>query len=209
MLVGSTLGAIAKDPSKDVLVEVYAPWCGACQAFGPTYRRLAAAFENISSIVVAKMDGTVNEHPDLEIEVRARKAEHKRTRGMQWPCLDVFLRRRPAADALLILWLCSIMFEMFLFSMQHFPTLAFFPATKDSVPVPVEVDISEGIAPLVKFLEENAKVPFKTPDLARFLEEEKAEGVELEDEYADGEDEGSVSGSGVKGENILPLHEEL
>ncbi len=70
IVVGTTVDAIAKDPIKDVLLEVYAPWCSACQEFSKTYTRLAAAMaSSVPSVVVAKMDGTRNEHADLDIEV--------------------------------------------------------------------------------------------------------------------------------------------
>ena len=49
-------------------MQVYAPWCGHCQALEPTYRKLATAFKGIESVVVAKVDGTENEHPALEVE---------------------------------------------------------------------------------------------------------------------------------------------
>jgi len=72
VVVGSTLDIIAKDPTKDVLLEIYAPWCSACQAFSSTYRRLAVAFRGVSSVVIAKMDGTENEHPDIDLEVNPK-----------------------------------------------------------------------------------------------------------------------------------------
>lgn len=68
IVVGTTVDSIANDPTKDVLLEVYAPWCSACQAFAKTYAKLAAAMETVPSVVIAKMDGTRNEHADLDIE---------------------------------------------------------------------------------------------------------------------------------------------
>ena len=67
VVVGSTFESIVKDPTKDVLLEVYAPWCGHCKALAPIYVKLAKRFKNVDSVVIAKMDGTKNEVPDLDI----------------------------------------------------------------------------------------------------------------------------------------------
>ncbi|KAK6246922.1 hypothetical protein QUC31_018487 [Theobroma cacao] len=63
VVVGNNFDEIVLDESKDVLLEIYAPWCGHCQAFEPTYNKLAKHLRGIDSLVIAKMDGTTNEHP--------------------------------------------------------------------------------------------------------------------------------------------------
>ncbi|KAL5565666.1 hypothetical protein UlMin_028830 [Ulmus minor] len=63
IVVGNNFDEIVLDESKDVLLEIYAPWCGHCQSLEPTYNKLAKHLRGIDSIVVAKMDGTSNEHP--------------------------------------------------------------------------------------------------------------------------------------------------
>uniref|UniRef100_A0A6N2L718 Protein disulfide-isomerase n=1 Tax=Salix viminalis TaxID=40686 RepID=A0A6N2L718_SALVM len=63
IVVGNNFDEIVLDESKDVLLELYAPWCGHCQALEPTYNKLARHLRGIESIVIAKMDGTTNEHP--------------------------------------------------------------------------------------------------------------------------------------------------
>ncbi|KAG0556187.1 hypothetical protein KC19_11G033200 [Ceratodon purpureus] len=68
IVVSSTFDEIVLDESKDVIIEVYAPWCGHCQSLEPEYNKLGEALKNISSIVIAKMDGTKNEHERLKIE---------------------------------------------------------------------------------------------------------------------------------------------
>jgi protein disulfide-isomerase A1 len=68
IVVGKTFDAIVKDPKKDVLLEVYAPWCGHCKNLEPIYKKLATRFKDIDSVVVAKMDGTANEHAELEVQ---------------------------------------------------------------------------------------------------------------------------------------------
>uniref|UniRef100_A0A0E0MDH9 Protein disulfide isomerase-like 1-4 n=1 Tax=Oryza punctata TaxID=4537 RepID=A0A0E0MDH9_ORYPU len=69
IVVGKNLDQIVLDESKDALLEVcsswkiYAPWCGHCQALEPTYNKLGKHLRGIDSLVIAKMDGTANEHP--------------------------------------------------------------------------------------------------------------------------------------------------
>ncbi|KAL6204829.1 hypothetical protein ACLB2K_022096 [Fragaria x ananassa] len=63
IVVGNNFDDIVLDESKDVLLEIYAPWCGHCQSLEPTYNKLAKHLRGIESIVIAKMDGTTNEHP--------------------------------------------------------------------------------------------------------------------------------------------------
>uniref|UniRef100_A0A804PDC5 protein disulfide-isomerase n=1 Tax=Zea mays TaxID=4577 RepID=A0A804PDC5_MAIZE len=63
IVVGKSLDVIVLDESKDVLLEIYAPWCGHCQSLEPTYNKLAKHLSGVDSLVIAKMDGTTNEHP--------------------------------------------------------------------------------------------------------------------------------------------------
>ncbi|KAL3750930.1 hypothetical protein ACJRO7_011850 [Eucalyptus globulus] len=63
VVVGNNFDEIVLDESKDVLLEIHAPWCGHCQALEPTYDKLAKHLRDIDSLVIAKMDGTTNEHP--------------------------------------------------------------------------------------------------------------------------------------------------
>ncbi|CAI5998100.1 unnamed protein product [Closterium sp. NIES-65] len=68
VVVGDTFEKIVLDESKDVLLEVYAPWCGHCKSLEPTYKKLGKRFASVDSVVIAKMDGTANEYPGLEVE---------------------------------------------------------------------------------------------------------------------------------------------
>ncbi|WVY99353.1 hypothetical protein V8G54_025423 [Vigna mungo] len=63
IVVGDNFDEIVLDESKDVLLEIYAPWCGHCQSLEPIYDKLAKHLRSIESLVIAKMDGTTNEHP--------------------------------------------------------------------------------------------------------------------------------------------------
>ncbi|CAG7892150.1 unnamed protein product [Brassica rapa] len=68
IVVGDNFDEIVLDESKDVLLEVYAPWCGHFQALEPMYNKLAKHLRSIDSVVIAKMDGTTNEHPKAKAE---------------------------------------------------------------------------------------------------------------------------------------------
>eukprot|EP00916_Digyalum_oweni_P012180 GHVL01020153.1.p1 GENE.GHVL01020153.1~~GHVL01020153.1.p1 ORF type:complete len:490 (+),score=133.25 GHVL01020153.1:63-1472(+) len=48
---------------KDVLLEVYAPWCGHCKKLEPIYLEFAESVADNNNIIVAKMDGSANESP--------------------------------------------------------------------------------------------------------------------------------------------------
>lgn len=63
VVVGNNFDEIVLDESKDVLLEIYAPWCGHCQALEPIYNKLGKHLRSIDSLVIAKMDGITNEHP--------------------------------------------------------------------------------------------------------------------------------------------------
>ncbi|KAG2233191.1 thioredoxin-like protein [Thamnidium elegans] len=65
VVVANEFNDIVLDKSKDVFVEVYAPWCGHCKNLEPIWAKLgeAAAIQD-SDIVIAKMDGTENDIPE-------------------------------------------------------------------------------------------------------------------------------------------------
>nr|KJB20274.1 hypothetical protein B456_003G141300 [Gossypium raimondii] len=71
VVVGNNFDEIVLDESKDVLLEIYAPWCGHCQALEPTYNKLAKHLRGIDSLVIAKMDGTTNEHPRAKVKINS------------------------------------------------------------------------------------------------------------------------------------------
>ena len=68
IVTGNTFDEIVLAEDKDVLLEIYAPWCGHCKQLEPIYKKLGKKFKNTDSVVIAKMDGTANEVELLNIE---------------------------------------------------------------------------------------------------------------------------------------------
>jgi len=56
------------DPTKDVLVEFYAPWCGHCKKIAPIYEELATSLKHNKNLIIAKMDSTANEVEAVSIQ---------------------------------------------------------------------------------------------------------------------------------------------
>jgi thiol-disulfide isomerase/thioredoxin len=69
IVVSNSFDDIVLDETKDVLLEVYAPWCGHCKKLEPEYNRLGEVLRNIPSIVISKMDGTKNEHALVQVSL--------------------------------------------------------------------------------------------------------------------------------------------
>mmetsp|Transcript_88068 Transcript_88068/g.247572 ORF Transcript_88068/g.247572 Transcript_88068/m.247572 type:complete len:619 (+) Transcript_88068:89-1945(+) len=67
VLVGTTFASVAHDATKDVLVDMYAPWCGHCRKFEPSYKELAHTLKHVRSLKIAKIDATRNEIEGMHI----------------------------------------------------------------------------------------------------------------------------------------------
>lgn len=63
-VTGKTFHDIVMDETKDVLIELYAPWCGHCKKFEPEYKKLAKSLTNEKNLVLAKMNADANDGPD-------------------------------------------------------------------------------------------------------------------------------------------------
>jgi len=66
-VVGKNFEDLVLDPTKNVLLEVYAPWCGHCKKLQPTLDKLAEHYKDSGDIVIAQMDGTSNEVDGLSV----------------------------------------------------------------------------------------------------------------------------------------------
>lgn len=67
VIVGTTFDKIVNDPTKDVLVKYYAPWCGHCKSLAPIWDELAEHVAGNEDIVIAKFDATANEAAGVSI----------------------------------------------------------------------------------------------------------------------------------------------
>jgi len=71
VVVGDNLEKVVFQPDKDVLLEIYAPWCGHCKKLEPDYEKVAKKVvkeQMTDLLVIAKMDGTANDSPVDAIE---------------------------------------------------------------------------------------------------------------------------------------------
>jgi protein disulfide-isomerase A1 len=67
-LVAKNFDEVVMDPTKDVLVEFYAPWCTHCKKFTPIYEELAKNLQHNPNLIIAKIDATSNEIENISIQ---------------------------------------------------------------------------------------------------------------------------------------------
>ncbi|SJK85772.1 protein disulfide-isomerase [Babesia microti strain RI] len=66
-IVGSDFYDRVLNSSEDVLLMIYATWCGHCHKVRPVWRQLGLLLQNVKNIIVAKLDGVNNEVDDIYI----------------------------------------------------------------------------------------------------------------------------------------------
>lgn len=67
VIVGKQWEEIVMDPTKDVLVKYYAPWCGHCKKLAPIWEELGEKYKDEKNLVIAKFDATANEAENVQI----------------------------------------------------------------------------------------------------------------------------------------------
>ena len=60
-VVGTNFEELVLDESKDVFLMYYAPWCGHCSSFRPTWTDLGREYRDTDDLVIAMYDQTANE----------------------------------------------------------------------------------------------------------------------------------------------------
>jgi len=63
VVVGKSFEDIVLQKDKDVIMQVYASWCGHCKKFTPIWKSFAQEVSEVAHLVVAKMDGSLNGSP--------------------------------------------------------------------------------------------------------------------------------------------------
>lgn len=107
-----------------ICLQIYAPWCGHCKSLEPEYNKLGAALKDVPSIVIAKMDGTKNDH--ASIKVRLGCGELSGTCEFELcvvPAISV-IDLDSNGDHI------DFSLSLLLVQLQAFPTILFYPAGK-------------------------------------------------------------------------------
>ncbi|XP_037493492.1 protein disulfide isomerase-like 1-6 [Jatropha curcas] len=68
IIVGKTFDDLVLSSPKNVLLEVYTPWCINCETTSKQVEKLAKHFKGLENLVIGKIDASANEHPKLQVD---------------------------------------------------------------------------------------------------------------------------------------------
>ncbi|XP_015867599.3 protein disulfide isomerase-like 1-6 [Ziziphus jujuba] len=68
VIVGKTFDDLVLSSPKNVLLEVFTPWCINCEATSKQVEKLAKHFKGLDTIVFGRFDASLNEHPKLQVD---------------------------------------------------------------------------------------------------------------------------------------------
>lgn len=67
-IVGKTFDNLVLISPKNILLEVYTPWCFNCETTSKHIEKLAKHFKGLESLIFARMDASANEHPKFQVD---------------------------------------------------------------------------------------------------------------------------------------------
>jgi len=67
-IVGSSFKDAVLGTEKEILLKVYAPWCGHCKKIAPEFEAAAEALAANPNVILADFDGTLNEAEEINIQ---------------------------------------------------------------------------------------------------------------------------------------------
>ncbi|KAF2301213.1 hypothetical protein GH714_020846 [Hevea brasiliensis] len=68
VIVGKTFDDLVLSSPKNVLLEIYTPWCINCETTSKQIEKLAKHFKGLETLVFGKIDASANEHPKLQVD---------------------------------------------------------------------------------------------------------------------------------------------
>eukprot|EP00850_Spirogloea_muscicola_P018293 SM000166S02474 [mRNA] locus=s166:188035:189412:- [translate_table: standard] len=70
VLTDDTFNATIAEKGKLFFVEFFAPWCGHCKRLSPTWKALAASYEDRDDTIIAQVDCTSEKKTCSQYEIR-------------------------------------------------------------------------------------------------------------------------------------------
>ncbi|RHN75893.1 putative protein disulfide-isomerase [Medicago truncatula] len=67
VVVGKTFDEEILNSKKDVVLEVFTPWCFNCEDTSKQVEKLAKHYKSSCNLIFAKIDASANEHPKLQV----------------------------------------------------------------------------------------------------------------------------------------------